>query len=79
MKTITLNKKNIKKFYTGAEHIARAIMNGTNDTHTHATMEEAVRNARMQLEDQPTRDGVIIVKIVAVVRRKEMPIVVEKL
>lgn len=76
---IMLNKKNINRYYTGAEHIARAIMQGGNDTHTHKTLESAIANAQTQLEDQPNRDAVIIVKIVAVVRRKEQPIVVEKL
>lgn len=74
-----MNKKNINKFYSGAQHITRAIMQGTNDAHTHKTIEGAIENARMQLEDQPNTDAVIIVKIVAIVRRKDMPIVVEKL
>ena len=68
----------INKYYTGAEHIARAIARGTNDPHTHETEAEAIRNAKLQLEDQPNRESVIIVRIVAIVKRKEQPIVVEK-
>jgi len=74
-----LNKKNINKFYTGAQHIARAIMTGDNDAHTHKTFEAATKNAVMQLEDQPNLDAIIIVKIVGIIRRKDMPIMVEKL
>ena len=69
----------INKFYSGAEHIARAIARGSNDAHTHETFEDAVANARMQLEDQPNKECVIIVKIIAIVKRKEQPIVVERL
>lgn len=70
-------KKTINKFYVGAEHIARAIEAGTNDSHTCATLDEAIAEAKGTLEEYPNRQSVIIVQIVRIVRRKNIPVEIQ--
>ncbi len=74
------DKKNpfLNKFYVGASHIGAAFARGVNDPHTHPTLNAAIENATERINDG-NEDTVIIVKIVAVVRRAKAPVTVEKL
>jgi hypothetical protein len=69
-----MNKK-LNKFYLGAQHIANDIANGRNNSHTHPTLDAAIRDAKLRVEGG--EEVVTIVKIVAIVKRKETPVVVE--
>lgn len=72
--------KRIKQYYVGARHISYAIEIGKNDEWTHATEAEAIKHAQQTMEDEDY-DSAIVVKIVAVVRRKkvEPPVTVQRL
>jgi hypothetical protein len=57
-----------KRYYQGAASI---------DTLAVATLDEAIEKARKTLERDPRRESVNIVKVVAVVKRAQLPVVVE--
>ncbi len=69
----------IKKYYVGAKHIASAIRMGNNADCTRDTFEQALTDARQTIANERGVDSVVIVKIIAVVRRESPPIVVEML
>lgn len=77
-KSEMLNQKMIQKYYVGAEHIAQGIANGHNDKWTRKTEADAIAHAKRILQDDPHKDCVIVVKITHIIRRKDQPIVVEK-
>jgi hypothetical protein len=66
------------KYYVGAEHIGNAIVRGEIPHLCHPSLDDAIADARKKLAADNRRDGVVIVKIVAVVKRQEPPVVVEE-
>jgi hypothetical protein len=72
-------KKNIRKFYVGAEHIGEQIVNGDNDAWTHKTLDEAIEHAKEILNDDDSRECAVVVEIKCIVRRAQTPLVVERL
>lgn len=68
----------MNKYYVGAKHIGSAIRNSGNaDGYCHATMNEAIEAAKDSIREG-NADCLVIVKIIAIVRR-EIPIIVEDL
>lgn len=67
-----------KKFYAGAKHIGHAIERGKNATCTRDTFEEAVKDAQDYMQKDDSLNTVVVVQIVAVVRRQKPAIDVEK-
>lgn len=65
------------RFYMGAEHIGAAIAAGKNAAITRMTPEEAVKDARKVLAKEQHREAVIIVEIVGVVYREELPVEID--
>jgi len=72
-----LKMSKINKFYVGAAHIAEAIGNGSNDEWSHSTLDSAINHAKHVME-RDEKDCAIIVKIVAVLKRENRPIKVQK-
>ena len=67
--------KMLKKYYVGAKHIGQSVQHGNNADCTRETFDDAIADAKKQI-----REGaqcVVVVKIVAIVRRDSPPITVE--
>ena len=69
----------LNKFYCAAEHIGRSVSLQQNDAWTRETEAEAIEHARTMLERDLTKDTVVIVKMVAVVRRQKPPVKITRL
>ena len=67
----------INKFYVGAAHIAESINNGKNSDWSHPTYEAAIEHAKALMERED-KDSMIIVQIIAVLKRRKHPIEVIK-
>ena len=67
----------MNKFYVGAAHIANAIGQGRNDPWSKPTLEAAIKHGKSIIEEED-KDCVIIVKVVAVLKREKTQIKVEK-
>jgi hypothetical protein len=67
--------KKLKKYYVGSESIGQHFASGVNDPYTQ-TYEEAIKKATEMVQNDD-REVAIIVKIVAVVKKKSQPVVVE--
>lgn len=67
----------MKKYYVGAEHIGRAIGRGGDASLCRETIEEATEDARRALIKDPSREAIVVVQIVRVVRLQDPPIIVE--
>mgnify|MGYP001277013558 CR=1 FL=1 len=67
----------LNRFYMGASHIGDAIACGHNAPITRATAEEAVRDARKALAKDQSKEAVVIVEIVAVIYREELPVEID--
>jgi hypothetical protein len=67
-----------KKFYAGAKHIGNAIEKGYNATCTRDTFEQAVEDAREYMMRDESLNTVVIVEIVAVIRREKPVVNIEK-
>lgn len=65
----------LNKYYLGATHIADAISNGMNHSHTRATVSEAVAEGIAKVE-RGEHECVVVVKIIKVIRRETPPVVV---
>ena len=72
-------KQPIKRYYMGAKHIGAAIKMGHNADCTRDTFEQALEDARNAISTERGVDTVVIVKIIAVVRRDSPPVVVDLL
>lgn len=70
--------KKLNKYYVGAEHISDAFAAGENDDWTHPTEQAAINHAKELLAEDTERESVIIVKITHIVRRKNRPVIVQK-
>lgn len=68
----------VKKFYAGAKHIGAAIKRGHNAECTRATVDEAIADAKNAIRNGEA-DVMVVVEIVAIVRRDHPPITVEVL
>lgn len=69
--------KKLNLFYVGSADISAAFVNGENHEYTQPNLDTAIARAKQRLTDDPALDGLVIVRIVKVVRRKTPPIVVE--
>lgn len=58
-----------KRYYIGARDISLLVV---------GSLEEAIERARKTLQQDSRRESVNIVKVVAVVRRAEIPVIVEQ-
>jgi hypothetical protein len=67
----------MKKFYVGAEAVSRAISSGTDAAIMRDTVEEAVEEAKRKLSAEPTRECVVVVQVIRVVRRTPPPFIVD--
>ena len=67
----------INKFYVGAKHLASAIARGGNGTGTVATVDEAINEAKRQVQNSEV-ECAIVVQILYVVRKDYPPVRVEK-
>lgn len=74
-KPITNRKMN--KFYCAATRISSAVGLGRNDYWTKPSMDAAVKHAETILEENPDQQCIVIVKIVAVVKRQKQPVRVQ--
>ena len=72
-----LEKEPMKKFYVGARHIGASIHHNSNADCTRATVEEAIADAKTQV--RAGADCVVVVEIVAIIRREHPPVSVEML
>jgi hypothetical protein len=68
-------KETMKKYYVGARHIGQSIQHGSNADCTRETLDDAIADAKQQIRGGA--DTVVVVKIVAIVRRDHPPISVE--
>jgi hypothetical protein len=66
----------MKRYYVGAMHIGQAIADGLDAGGTRATIEEAVADASAKIRRGESR-CLVIVQIIAVVRKDEVPVSVE--
>jgi len=73
-----LKKSEINKFYVSAEHIARAIDAGENDSWTHKTEEDAIAHAQKIIEMGKSRT-VVICKIIAIIEKEAPPTKITRL
>ncbi len=71
------NKFKMNKFYTASDKISNPIADNKNAWWTRSTLAEATKHAEELMIEHPDRDCVCIVKIVRIVRRKQMPLVFE--
>jgi hypothetical protein len=67
----------INKFYCGATHIAKDVMQNVNNVHTHPTAADAIAQARQHVEGGKS-ECEIVVQIIAIVKRQKPPVTVEK-
>jgi len=74
------NKRPIlNKYYVAHPKIGNAFVAGRNDPWTRATESQAIEHAKNLLDgDGDHREGVVVVKIVAVIRRKKTPVKIER-
>lgn len=63
-------------YYHAARHIAQAVSNNTDAQCTFQTMEQAVDDAKRKIRIGEANE-VVIVKMVAIVKRDEPPVVME--
>jgi len=66
----------IFKYYCGARHIGSAVARGDNAPIQRYTIEEAIADAKEQIRTQGV-ECVVVVEIVAVVRKDYPPVTVE--
>jgi hypothetical protein len=78
-KGMNMTKRNLNKFYCAAKHISTAFSRGHNDAWTRSSEPEAIAHAKQILEMDSAQEAVVIVKVVAVVRRAKQPISVERI
>jgi hypothetical protein len=74
-----MTKKGLNKFYVAAEHISVNVAQGFNDNWTRPTLDSAIEHAKEILAKNPSREGVVIVQMIRIVRRRTQPVIVEKL
>lgn len=75
-KRINMNTKAMKKFYVGTNKV---FIPGAYSEKTWAknTLGEAIAHARQILDEKPDQEFAFVVKVVAVIKRKNQPIIVE--
>lgn len=67
----------INKFYVGAKHLASAISRGQNGGGTLATVDEAINEAKRQVQTNEV-ECAIVVQIIYIVRKDYPPVRVER-
>lgn len=73
-----MNEKYTNKYYVGSDKVFNSKTYGPYPgSWAKDSMAEAIAHARKILTNEPERDEVFIVKIVAVVRKPDIPIIVE--
>ena len=67
------------KYYCGSREIGHSIAAGHNHPWIEDTEAKAIERARQTLISEPDRECVVIVKTVAIVRRRIEPVIVERI
>ncbi len=69
-----------KRFYVGANKVfdTKEFGEMCGKSWAKSTLEEAINHAKKILEDKPEQEYAFVVQIIRVVRRKQQPLVVEK-